>query len=58
MSDVTQLLSAIELADPETIRDIVLRRQTEPERWERRFSYQTAIHQTAQRFAQRGGCEG
>ena len=25
-------------ADPETIRDIVLRRQTEPERWERRFS--------------------
>lgn len=26
-------------ADPETIRDIVLRRQTEPERWERRFSF-------------------
>ncbi len=26
-------------ADAETIRDIVLRRQTEPERWERRFSF-------------------
>ena len=28
-----------EPAAPETIRDLVLRRQTEPERWERRFSF-------------------